>query len=309
MAHNGKSVDQTKISQQDTLGGHMHVSLCVTVMNEEKSIGQLIHSILAQSQLPDEIIIVDGGSTDRTLEILERCQTSHPDLIRILSFSSVNIAEGRNISIKEARYNYIASADAGVLYPIDWFRNLVGPFQKDESIDIVAGFFEPQSESAFEECAGILLYPNSDTMVWERFLPSGRSVAFKKSVWQALNGYTEWLPRGVGEDTDFFLRARNAGYKFAYVKDATCFWRPRKDLKGLFKQYYLYSKGARASGSSSAFMLEAYGANPLHTTIDNAKQIIKKRKPSYLIYGFLVLITVVAAKITGYIFGTPHTRN
>lgn len=287
----------------------MRVSLCITVRDEEKSIGELMRSILAQSQLPDEIVIVDGGSTDRTLEILTRCQTTHPNLIRILSFSSLNIAEGRNISIKEARYDYIASADAGVLYPIDWLEHLVGPFQKDESIDIVAGFFEPQSESVFEECVGILLYPNPHTMVWERFLPSGRSVAFKKSVWQALNGYAEWLPRGVGEDTDFFLRAHNAGYKFAYAKDATCYWRPRQDLKGLFKQYYFYSKGARASGSSSAFMLEAYGANPLQVTIDNVKQIIKKRKPSYLVYGFLILLTVVAAKITGYIFGTLNARN
>jgi glycosyltransferase involved in cell wall biosynthesis len=277
----------------------------MTVKNEEKSIGQLMQSILAQSQLPDEIVIVDGGSTDRTLEILAGYQRTRPSLIRVLSFNALNIAEGRNISIKEARYDCIASADAGVQYPAEWLRNLLGPFQNDESIDIVAGFFEPQSESVFEECVGILLYPHSASMVWEKFLPSGRSAAFRKSVWQALNGYAEWLPQGVGEDADFFLRAYNAGYKFAYAKDATCYWRPRQNFKALFKQYYLYSKGARISGSS-AFMLEAYGANPLLVTLDNVKPLMKKGKLQHLVYCFFILSTVFAAKIIGSIFGIRH---
>ena len=287
----------------------MNVSLCITVKNEEKSIGQLMQSLLAQSQLPDEIIIVDGGSTDRTLEILARCQRTYPSLIRVLSLDALNIAEGRNISIKEARYDCIASADAGVQYPANWLKNLLYPFHDNESIDVVAGFFEPQSESVFEECVGVLLYPNSDTMVLEKFLPSGRSAAFKKSVWKALNGYAGWLPRGVGEDADFFLRAYNAGYKFAYAKDATCYWRPRQDLKGLFKQYYFYSKGARISGSS-AFMLEAYGANPLLVTFDNMKRIIRKGKLLYLVYCFFILTTVFAAKIAGSASGrlTHRTR-
>jgi len=70
-------------------------------------------------------------------------------------------------------------------------------------------------------------------MNWSKFLPHGSSVAFKEKVWEELGGYAEWLPRGIGEDTHFFLRAQKAGYRFAYATDATCYWRPRAQFCGV----------------------------------------------------------------------------
>ena len=47
----------------------MKVSLVVTVLNEEPSIAALLESILSQTKKADEIVIVDGGSTDKTIDI------------------------------------------------------------------------------------------------------------------------------------------------------------------------------------------------------------------------------------------------
>jgi glycosyltransferase involved in cell wall biosynthesis len=293
----------------------LKLSLCITVRNEQGSIAGLMESLLTQSRAPDELIIVDGGSTDGTAELLRTYVGRHPCL-NVIALPNINIAEGRNISIMNARYAYIASADAGVEYPKKWLENLVRALESDPAIDVASGYFEPKPETRFEACVGNLLYPNQNLMNWSKFLPHGSSVAFKKKVWEELGGYAEWLPRGIGEDTHFFLRAQKAGYRFAYATDATCYWRPRRNFAELFKQYFLYAKGACISRSSRTFVFEAYGANPLVLTIKNLGSLVRKGRPLDFGLSILILSVVLMAKITGSIVGlmqrghrSPQTKN
>ena len=50
--------------------GNVMTTLITTVLNEEETIGDFLKSLSSQTKLPDEIIIVDGGSTDKTLSII-----------------------------------------------------------------------------------------------------------------------------------------------------------------------------------------------------------------------------------------------
>ncbi|MGA7077012.1 MAG: glycosyltransferase [Halobacteriota archaeon] len=283
------------------MGQKLKLSLCITVRNEQTSIEKLMDSLLGQSRTPDEIVVIDGGSSDRTVQLLQTYQARYSHL-NVISARQANIAEGRNLSIAQARYDHIASADAGVEYPRTWLENLLRPFEADSATDVVSGFFEPKSYTLFEECVGQMLYPKRNLMDWKKFLPSCRSVAFKRRVWEGLGGFAEWLPRGIGEDTHFFLRAQKAGYNFAYASDATCYWRPRQNYRKLFEQYFFYSKGASA-GRSSAFMFEAYGANPLAFTIRNLGKLVQEGKLLHLGVSISILAVVLVAKITGYIAG------
>lgn len=78
-----------------------NVSLITTVYNEEKTIERFLNSILNQTALPSEFIIVDGGSTDTTVEKIEKFINSHPELNTKLFVSQkrINIAKGRNKAI------------------------------------------------------------------------------------------------------------------------------------------------------------------------------------------------------------------
>jgi glycosyltransferase involved in cell wall biosynthesis len=283
------------------------LSLCITVRNERESLVPLLESLFAQSRVPEEIVIVDGGSTDGTIELLETCAAKHPDM-KIIARRDVNIAKGRNVAIANAHHNYIACADGGVDYPPNWLANLVRPLESDPDVDIVSGYFEPKPETLFEESVGAMLYPNLDLVDWSRFLPSCLSVTFKKKVWEELGGFAEWLPRGVGEDTDLFLKARKAGYRFASAPDATCYWRPRRNFAELFRQYFAYSRGAFVSGTGSTFVLEAHGANPLRLVSANFGDLVQKRKPLHLCLSILVLAVVLAAKVTGGTCGLIDKR-
>ncbi|HET7087198.1 MAG TPA: glycosyltransferase, partial [Anaerolineae bacterium] len=103
----------------------MKVSLIVTVKNEAGSIRTLLDSIAAQTRLPDEVIVCDGGSTDATLEVV-RGETRFP--VRVIERPGANISQGRNAAIEAASGDIIASTDAGVRLDPHWLGVLVAPF-------------------------------------------------------------------------------------------------------------------------------------------------------------------------------------
>jgi len=235
------------------------VSVICTLKNEESSVRNLIESLLSQSRKPNEIVIVDGGSTDHIIENVNSYVRRDVTPVTLIVREGVNIVEGRNIAIRNARYNYIASIDGGCRADKHWLQNLLKPFEEDPSTDVVAGFFLPDPRSKYEEVVGELLYPKLERMSVERFLPSGRSIAFKKKCWREVSGYPEWLY--TGEDTLFDLKLRERGYNFTFAKDAIVYWRPRDSLYGLFKQYFLYARGGVEAGITSMVAFEAYGKN------------------------------------------------
>ena len=81
----------------------------------------------------------------------------------MIALPNINIAEGTNVSIKNADIIYskvssIPSADAGVEYQKKWLENLVLTLEAILCIDV--GYFEPKPKTRFEECVGNMLNPN-----------------------------------------------------------------------------------------------------------------------------------------------------
>src|SRR5213083_3063213 len=83
------------------------VSVIVPVRNEESSISDVIQSLLAQSSPPQEIIFVDGGSSDKTREIIRECLNDE-DPLRLIEDPDAYPGRARNLGIQQATTEWIA---------------------------------------------------------------------------------------------------------------------------------------------------------------------------------------------------------
>jgi len=215
-----------------------HVSVIVTVKNEAQAVHRLLDSLAAQTRPPDEVVIVDGGSTDGTVEVLEEYATGGALPLKVLVRPGTNISQGRNAAIAEATGEIIASTDAGVRLSPNWLEELVSPFR--EGVHVVSGFFLPDPQTVFETAMGATVLPVLADVKPEKLLPSSRSVAFRKAAWERVGGYPEWLD--YCEDLVFDFKLRELG-PFAFAPQALVHFRPRKSLVAFLKQYYRYARG------------------------------------------------------------------
>jgi len=220
----------------------MRISIITTVKNEGESIRCLLDSLAAQTRAPDEVMVCDGGSADGTLSAL-RAETRLP--LKVIVRPGANISQGRNAAIAEATGDVIACTDAGVVLAPEWLQELVAPFEKTSEVvktqvRVVAGFFLPDPHTAFEVAMGATVLPQMDEVRPETFMPSSRSVAFRKEAWRAVGGYPEWLD--YCEDLVFDFALRKLG-PFVFAPKAIAHFRPRGSLGAFFRQYYQYARG------------------------------------------------------------------
>ncbi|MBV8085530.1 MAG: glycosyltransferase [Chloroflexi bacterium] len=212
------------------------VSVVLTVLNEAASIRQVLEDLQAQDCPADEVVVVDGGSTDGTQERVR----SFPG-VRLIEARGTNISQGRNRAIEAAQHDLIAVLDAGVRLNPDWLRHITAPL-RDRRADVVAGFFEADPQTPFEMALGATTLPSAGEIDPTTFLPSSRSVAFTREAWRRAGGYPEWLD--YCEDLVFDLRLRaDPAIGVSFESRATVRFRPRPNLRAFMRQYYRYARG------------------------------------------------------------------
>ena len=223
----------------------MRVSVICTVLNEKDAIVRLLDSLTAQTRHPDEIVIVDGGSSDGTPGAVIGYADRLP--LKLQEARGANISQGRNLAIRRATGEIIASTDAGVRLEPDWLETLVAPLEPLTATEpagdrrAVAGFFVPDPQTPLELALGATTLPLADDIDPNRFLPSSRSVAFTRAAFDCSGGYPEWLD--YCEDLIFDFRLIDCCGGFAWAPRALAHFRPRSSLRGFFKQYYRYARG------------------------------------------------------------------
>ena len=215
------------------------VSVILTVLNEGDGMKELLAQILTQTRPPDEVVVVDGGSSDQTIPVLNGYAVSD-DRLRVYIEPGVNISRGRNIAIEKCTGSIIAVTDGGCRPDANWLEELIKPLENDSSIAAVAGIFKIDYRNSFEFFSGALCMPADSGDATTRLF-YGRNSAFRKDAWSAVGGYPEWLY--TGEDTLFAKRFVQNGFFVSYAPDAIVAWRPRPTLKKLTKMFFLYGRG------------------------------------------------------------------
>ncbi len=219
----------------------MKISFISTILNESKTIERFLDSIARQSKIPDEIILVDGGSKDNTVNIVQKKIKDYGKKLNIkLIKKPGNRSVGRNEAIRHSIGEIILTSDAGCILDKDWVKNIIKPF-KDKSVNVSSGFYYPLTKNVFEKCLSTYTCVMNDKINDDEFLPSSRSVAFRKSAWAKVGGYPEDLD--TCEDLVFDKNLKSKGLKFKFSKDAFVYWPQRENIWQAIKQFFYYAVG------------------------------------------------------------------
>jgi glycosyltransferase involved in cell wall biosynthesis len=221
----------------------LSISLVCTVRDEADNIATLLDSMLAQTRLPDEIVVNDCGSRDATAAIVQAYAAREPQ-VRLVR-GGHNIPSGRNSAVAQSRGALVACTDAGLRLDPGWLAAIIAPLERGEA-DLVGGFFAPAPETLFELTLGAVNYRDVGEIDPQKFLPFGKSIAFRRELWERVGGFPEWASHC--EDLLFDLAAERAGYRRAFAPTAVVRFRPRPSLRAFARQYVLYARGDGAAG-------------------------------------------------------------
>jgi len=212
----------------------MKISLIATVKDAGPFIEEFLASVAAQTRQPDEIVIVDGGSTDGTVDTLR-----HANGVTLVEEPGANISQGRARAIASATHDIIAVSDADCVLDADWLERLAKLIE--DGADVAMGFYRPMVENFFQACSAAVHVPDPRELNEAKFMPSSRSVAFRRLAYEAAGGYPEWL--AIGEDMYLNHRWREIGMQMRLDPQAVANWRVRPSVSSTWKQYFGYARG------------------------------------------------------------------
>jgi glycosyltransferase involved in cell wall biosynthesis len=212
--------------------------LVVPVRDESATIRSLLRCIEAQSRPPDEVILVDGGSIDRTPDIIREA-TVGDDRFRLLEIGPATPGRGRNEGIRAAAHDWVALTDAGVELDRNWLARLLVVAEQDPNADVVYGAFRPSRGSIFERLADIAYVSPLES--------SGVGPVRSRSIASALLRRQAWADAGefpdlrAAEDRIFMRRLDEIGCRTAVAPEAVVLWQLQPSLGATFRRFRRYS--------------------------------------------------------------------
>ena len=278
------------------------VSVIVTAFNQEKFIADTIESVLRQRYPDWECIVVDDGSTDRTLSIINNIARTD-DRIRVISKSNGGVASARNAGM--------ACANGKYLLPLDGDDRL----HKDYLV-LAVEHFKRYPETALVYCRarrfgqqhGLWRLPaySWDKLLWQNMIFN--SAVFTRERFVGTRGYCESLVSGF-EDWDLYIRMLDRDAVVHCLPQAHFFYRIKQQSRSTEQM-----KDGRIEQSLKQIFEHNLGcydqalANPLKTFADRlvdfkpdmVGKIKRQRDRLHLIY----LLVLVIGTIFAYWAGT-----
>jgi len=190
------------------------VSVVIPVYNGERYLGEAFDSVMSQGHRPIEVIVVDDGSTDNTETVARRFS----DSITYIQQENRGPASARNRGLQLSHGDIISFLDADDLWSENKLSLQLARLTDNPFAEIVLGLSQPMKLHAEEE--GNAHFEKWHDPFCALLLSAG---VFRKSVFEKVGLFDETLY--YGEDTDWFMRAREMGVSMAIVEDVTLFYR------------------------------------------------------------------------------------
>ena len=214
------------------------VSLVVPVKDEVNTVESLLRSIALQVRQPDEVIIVDGGSSDGTALAVRRL-TGHDPRYRVIEAGPATPGQGRNVGIEVASSDWLALTDAGIELDPHWLNRLVRMVDHDPGLDVVYGSFTAAHRTFFERCADLAyVTPMAPSPLGPVRSRSIASCLLRKEAWRRAGGFPDLR---AAEDLLFMRQLEAIGCRSATAPEARVTWQLQPTMRLTFERFRRYS--------------------------------------------------------------------
>jgi glycosyltransferase involved in cell wall biosynthesis len=226
----------------------MRVTLYVPCYNVETYISTCLEGVLKQTHPPDEILVIDDGSRDRTVQIASQ----YP--VKILRHQqNSGLAAARNTAFRNARHELVAALDADCIAEPSWLERLVNHFS-DEKLAGVNGRLEEAVQTSLADRWRKLHMAQhwGDAPVRNPRFLFGADTVYRKAAVLAAGGYDERL-RTNGEDSSMSTRVAALGYHTFYDPRAVVRHLRQDTVRTVLETYWRYRRDYFSAMTASKF--------------------------------------------------------
>ena len=273
----------------------LNVSLYIPVYNGESTIESVLKSVIKLSPGPDEIIVVNDGSSDKTKNILEK----YINQIKIINNSSnMGLGYSRNRGVSESKNEDIASLDADVEVDSNWLKDLFEIKEKFGSA-ISGG----KLRSIYDHWRHVHATQNSfgEKDIENLGKPlAGSNTLLSKSAWKKVGGYDNQYKTN-GEDATFCQKLLSSNYKISYSAKAISYHLRTDSLRSLAdssRRGYIYGAGLK---KPTAMRFVQRSIRHLKGFLINSMNDLIKLRFALIYVGFMIFLNHVYKEFWGLI--------
>jgi len=214
----------------------LRVSVLIACYNEEKTLKRSIETLLAQSRKPDEIVIVDDGSTDGTREILESFGAEIKPVF--LPKNTGNKSYAQEAGLKEVTGDIFITTDADTLLHTDFIREMSKAFE-DPEVHAAAGYIISirnnwiTASRELDYVMGQDVYKSGQAHLRAVHVIPGAAGAFRTATFKK---HVKFDHDTLTEDLDFTYQLHEGGYRIAFVKSAVVYTQDPSSIPAYVKQ-------------------------------------------------------------------------
>lgn len=209
------------------------ISVIIPVFNGGRTLPDCLQAVQHQTHPPDEIIVVDDGSTDDTAAVAARFG------VTVLSQPNAGPAAARNRGAEAARGSILLFTDADCAPAPDWIERMSAPFAdptvagakgeyRTRQRELIARFVQQEYQDRYDRMAGRSQIDFVDTY----------SAAYRRDVFLAAGGFDSTFPTASVEDQEFSFRLTEQGHRLVYVPGAIVYHQHDRDLVQYVRRKY-----------------------------------------------------------------------
>lgn len=224
----------------------MSVTVVIPVRDEALTIRRTLDDLLAQSRRPDQVVLVDAGSRDGTLDAIAMHALADSVQLCVVRAGAAYPGRARNLGVAASVGDWLALTDAGVRLSPAWLETLAGAAASNPESDAIAGDWDVESTSSFTRCLALLSAPPPEGSGRAAMRPpSVISLLLRRAAWSRVGPFREDLRSA--EDR-LFLKRLSASCHVVRAPGRHARWRPPDTARATWRRFRTYARHNMRAG-------------------------------------------------------------